>query len=1812
MAENNGFGVKIGFEFDSFENVDKVYKDYIKKLSEGAKVKINFDQEGLSEIQNQFNKLQKVEFKMFDSGSMNRIRTFKNAIGELLTITEHINNEGELTSRESSFKSSRSIEQQKILYTQLGNLQKLQYDLQKQMIKAEGDKAIELRKQLELNKQLQGHYTSAISKAGLEDKEKENELLRQSIELNNKLRIAQKSKSDEELKNQQKLLNTLKEQQDKMSKTLNVGKDNQIINPKVINSLQNSINKLTVDTPKARIESLKKSIDNIGNSETKIIALQSAIRKITQGLENMNITSKDIMNLDSSKQEVTALENKIKEANETLLKLKNNGNVSAGVYNSIIGGLNNAFGDVKNIVAQNNELVKLNKSMSEFEKKKMALQQKLNIVASDGFINPSTIKNIQNQLDKLNFDNFETNYKRLKSNIDNLSNSENRILKLQSIISDTKDSLNLLKTNNGDILELDTSVESVKKLEIAISNASRMLSMLKKNSQSITQANFNNTTNNLTGALKDVESIVKDTQAYREEKKAVQELIEKKTLLLQIERQKVTRQFGEKYDTSYIDSYIAKLKTMNNLSLKDLKNEISKMDVGLKQATETAKSSESIFEKFGKTLNNFGIYINLADILRGAKNAINGIIEETARLDDVYTDLNITMSVSKTQFKELSSALQNVAIDLGANMQNVMDIAKIYSNGTTTVENVVDILRPLTAISNVAGINGEQATKAVQTTINAFDGLKQEFGSTESIATHFGDVMVGIAKNMSYDFQSAYQEIVSAIRNGGSFAATAGMSFEDYASVMGALIERTGRTGDELSNSFKFIAARTLQIKTLGDELDISAEDMGKAERALTSLGISVRGQDGNLRSLMDVLRDVSSKWGTMSDQEKQYTSEALAGNRQRAVFISLMQSMEKQQLLFNEAMDSNGQLMEANDKWAESYAGKMASLQSTVSTFFASLVETDTVKGFIDILTGIVAGATSITETFGALPVVIGTTSLALFVLNKKFRDFLTSANTPILGKLNKAFDNLRGWILKTTGATEQEIVAHNANVASKNRDTAATVALTVAQKAMTIATYAAQAALTMGIGMALGIVVEKCVEFIDKLHMSREELAEFNEEATSRISQNTETIKSSQDLLIQKVELEKQLSLSSEGTLQNKKAKEELLEVERQLADVLPSSITGYDEQGKAISSNTELIRAEIQAKKDEVIADAEGVLSANKKKLASKERIEDIKKEIELMKLARDRGESTYNKKITTTEGVNRDKVTKNQSVGFDSADIKRKETELEDYRTQLNKTKYAIEQLRAAGKSDSEIESQLNMSIEQVDELTEALNKNTFSKSENSNIDIEVSTEQAVHNVDILQSALDELKEKGNLSEESTKALAEMLPNLDLSAMSTTEKIEALTKALLNQKEAMDDNSKTLAKQGQVDFVTQAEEMDKINGYLAEMQKNGDVTIAIMKELANNTIFADFTGDITNATQVQDYFNSKLGEMKDIQATAYQQMMGNSEQYYKAQISNGNQLQNAFDTWASNFVDINGEGYTFDSNNFNTLNQAKAAMCQQLARPIADWIASFTGGNADGYEADLKNFTDLAQQKQYVLNKLNEQIAIVNRNMGVAADKVKKYSEIIDEGNMNAPNIEEAYTKAFKWGDKYDKAADELKNLNGALQQVGASYSEFNKSFSGFTPKYNNVSYKGTDYASQARKDAERAAKEAKRAEEEYQRERERLEREANSTIESFRNKLIAALRKKYQKMKEDELEPLDKEIEIRQKQLDKLRNGGLDGKERELKLQEQISKWKQDDSEYAKQKVEELNRELQEQKLENEIDDLEKQKVTDASYVEKSA
>lgn len=235
--------------------------------------------------------------------------------------------------------------------------------------------------------------------------------------------------------------------------------------------------------------------------------------------------------------------------------------------------------------------------------------------------------------------------------------------------------------------------------------------------------------------------------------------------------------------------------------------------------------------------------------------------------------------LTRTQFDEMGQQLDEMANKIGNTIESVHDIGRIYSNEQTSTEEILAKTKPTAELSSIAGMDALTASKNMQDIANQFQLLENEGAKASDVFTHVGDVMTAVSKNMTYDFSSGIQELSSAISTAGSVAQMSGVSMEKFTAEVGALIEQTGMSGSEVANGYKMISARVLQIKSVADDLGVSDEDMSKAQKALDRLGISIEDSTtGSLKPLDTILEEVGAKWNGLTDVEKQYTSEMLAG----------------------------------------------------------------------------------------------------------------------------------------------------------------------------------------------------------------------------------------------------------------------------------------------------------------------------------------------------------------------------------------------------------------------------------------------------------------------------------------------------------------------------------------------------------------------------------------------------------------------------------------------------------------------------------------------------------------------------------------------------------------------------------------------------------------------------------------------------------------------------------------------------------------------------------------------------------------------
>lgn len=353
--------------------------------------------------------------------------------------------------------------------------------------------------------------------------------------------------------------------------------------------------------------------------------------------------------------------------------------------------------------------------------------------------------------------------------------------------------------------------------------------------------------------------------------------------------------------------------------------------------------------------------------IAGAKlkyDAINAIKTQAESAVKAVTDLNQAMTLVGMTMSNMTDASLNslkqqsidMAKELSTYTKTVTDAVTIYANENESAASMLAKAQPTVLLSAASGMKSSVAADAIQ-------GIMNQFDLAEDKAMHVADVTEKLSSEIALDFSQGCDTIAKSISVSGSVVNEAGMDFEKYAAIVSSVAEDTRQSGSTLGNAFKTIFSRISRSK---DGLTTDAE-MSDAEAALKSVGVAVRGTDGDLRDVSDTLDDLNKVWGTLNKSQKSYIAEQAAGVRQKNIFISMMDNYDKALQLEQDALGASGTAMKINEKRADSINGKMEKLSATMTQLYSDVLPEEAIEGMLGF-------ATSVADVVDSLGLLQGT----------------------------------------------------------------------------------------------------------------------------------------------------------------------------------------------------------------------------------------------------------------------------------------------------------------------------------------------------------------------------------------------------------------------------------------------------------------------------------------------------------------------------------------------------------------------------------------------------------------------------------------------------------------------------------------------------------------------------------------------------------------------------------------------------------------------------------------------------------------------
>lgn len=342
--------------------------------------------------------------------------------------------------------------------------------------------------------------------------------------------------------------------------------------------------------------------------------------------------------------------------------------------------------------------------------------------------------------------------------------------------------------------------------------------------------------------------------------------------------------------------------------------------------------------------------------------AISYVTEYSNALNEIQT---ITMK-SDAQAEQMGENFRRIAKELSVSSKEVAEAAVTFYRQGLDDSEVNQRLEWVTKYAKLSHLAFDEAAELVTAATNSMAGdIQGDIQRVVDVFLYLGDSAA-----------TSGEEIGRAMQKASASATQFGLSFEWLGSYIAAVSEQTRQAPESIGNAFNTMMARMHSIKQNGfNEED--ATKINDVAKALRSIDVQLMDGENNWRNMSDIYADIAEKWDELDGKQKSYIATTMAGTRQQNVFFALMNDMAKgvengsrAWELYTGAMDAAGTASAKYAIWQESIAASQGRLQASLETLYASLMNSDVIGGFYEVLTWIVGG---LNELGGYVPVLAG-----------------------------------------------------------------------------------------------------------------------------------------------------------------------------------------------------------------------------------------------------------------------------------------------------------------------------------------------------------------------------------------------------------------------------------------------------------------------------------------------------------------------------------------------------------------------------------------------------------------------------------------------------------------------------------------------------------------------------------------------------------------------------------------------------------------------------------------------------------------------
>lgn len=682
---------------------------------------------------------------------------------------------------------------------------------------------------------------------------------------------------------------------------------------------------------------------------------------------------------------------------------------------------------------------------------------------------------------------------------------------------------------------------------------------------------------------------------------------------------KVNENAGLRVMASNIDAQIKTLKKagdkLDEASIAKLRQNLSLLD---SLSSELGYKGQTYEQRIQGKMQELTSYFVSVTSFGFAIQQIRNMISNVNALDDAMTELRkVTEETDATYDKFLTNAAKR-AQTLGSTMSDVVIATGSFARMGYNLEEAEKLGDAAIIAQNVWDNVG-----SIDETSNTIISAMKAFG----IAAEDAMRIVNVYNAVSNSFGVTSGNIADAMADAGAALEAAGNNFDESV----ALFTATNEVIQDYSKTATALRTIAARIRNTSGELAEMEIDADGAAESITQLQQKIYKASGNkvnifeddnetFKSTIQILRELSEVWNTLSDVDQAEITRLIAGTRQQSVFAAIMNNFDTVDKVIETSVNSTGSAVAENEKYLDSITGKLDLLKSSYEALSISIINSDVYKFGIDRLRDVldllneIASVSSGGALAGILNGVAGAAGYGLFDLETMLKAKSSGsknwikdgslwgmlvgndkADSKIMEQIAKDFEDAQG-SAESYGDVLQSVSSRFAGLHSETRKTleanlatkssfgdAAEFAsqyatqlgeATVKTKLLTLAGKAGNIALNAFTGFLVGAAIDgliSCIKYVATMRQrsidAATEITKAWKEAEDKLEDMKSSVKSLTDSYDEFEKLSKGVSAYGENLSLTADEYDRYHEISNQIADLFPSLIVGYDSQYNAV---------------------------------------------------------------------------------------------------------------------------------------------------------------------------------------------------------------------------------------------------------------------------------------------------------------------------------------------------------------------------------------------------------------------------------------------------------------------------------------------------------------------------------------------------------------------------------------------------------------------------------------------------------------------